>query len=129
MKRGLVYILQLENACWYVGWTTNPKQRMREHFYRPKNNWVIANKPIDIAHQFYGTTADEVIASVQMANVFGVETVRGGAYNVPEVYYYPERVKKPARLVIGDEFWLDLVYDDRYLASKVSQQNLTQITG
>lgn len=120
MKRGLVYILRLENDCWYVGWTTNPKQRMRQHFYNPKNTWVVANKPIEIAHQFYGTKEDEVIASVQMANVFGVETVRGGAYNVPEVYYYPERVKKPVRLVIGDEFWLDAVYDVRYLASQVS---------
>lgn len=123
MKRGLVYILQLENNCWYVGWTTDPKRRMREHFYKPKNNWVIANKAIDIAHQFYGTKEDEVAASVQMANVFGVETVRGGAYNVPEVYYYPDRVKKPARLAIGDDFWLDGQYASIYSARRTEAEH------
>jgi hypothetical protein len=96
---------------------------MRQHFYNPKTKWVIKNKPLGIAHQFYGTTDDEKAASVQMANVFGVETVRGGSYNVSDVYYYPERVKRPARLVIGDEFWLDGQHASIYSAGRTEAEH------
>lgn len=128
MMRGLVYVLQLENACWYVGWTANPKRRLREHFYKPSVTWLQENRPIDVAHQFYGTLEDETSATLQMAHVYGISQVRGGAY-AKNQHYYQERLHKPYRLVIGDEFWLDLVYDDRYLASQVSQQNPSLIIG
>jgi hypothetical protein len=122
MKQGWVYILRLENNRRYVGWTANPKDRLRQHFYRPQTKWVAENKPIEVAHQFYGSKKDENIATVQLGLVFGIANVRGGYYNVADMPYMQERVPKPSKLVIGDEFWLDAIYDDRYLASQVSSR-------
>jgi hypothetical protein len=129
VDRGWVYILKLENNRWYVGWTINPYKRMRQHFYKPGIRWVRENPPIDIAHQFFGTKQDERSATIQLAHVFGIANVRGGSHCVTDQAYKQENLRKPHALVIADEFWLDPVYDDRYLASQVSQQNISPIIG
>lgn len=125
MERGWIYVLKLENDCWYVGWTKDPRKRTGKHFHNPRIEWVRRNRALDIAYQFYGTKRDEHLATLQLAHVFGIDKVRGGSYCVTDQPYKQENLPKTCNLVIGDEFWLDAIYDDRYLASQVSQQNLT----
>lgn len=105
MKRGWVYVLLLENSKWYVGWTSNPRKRLHKHFYNPSVGWVKENRPIDVAYQFYGTIEDETSATLQLAHIYGIANVRGGAYVRPQ-HYYQENLPKPRKEVIGNEFWL-----------------------
>lgn len=107
MKNGWIYILKLENSKWYVGWTNNPKNRMRSHFYRPKVGWLRDNPPLDIHYQFYGSLEDESSATLQLAHQFGISNVRGGAYTRNQ-NYHQERLWIPRKLVLDDDFWLTL---------------------
>lgn len=43
-----IYILALENNCFYVGRSTNVKQRIKDHFSGKGSAWTKLHKPIGV---------------------------------------------------------------------------------
>ena len=79
-----VYILRLANAKFYVGRSTNIKQRMKNIFvnkYRVPY-WVQKHKPMSILYVFpYCDPFDEDKITKMMMVRFGIDNVRGGSYS------------------------------------------------
>lgn len=43
-----IYILALEERCFYVGRTKNLDKRIKDHFSNKGSAWTIAHKPLDV---------------------------------------------------------------------------------
>jgi hypothetical protein len=43
-----VYVLQLEHSKYYIGKTTNPINRINQHFNGNGSNWTKMHKPIQL---------------------------------------------------------------------------------
>lgn len=82
-----LYVLKLENGCWYIGMTRNVRKRFELHKKNKGSMWTRKNKPIEI-HQIISTkTNDDSEASamedqltLDWAEAQGYDYVRGGGY-------------------------------------------------
>lgn len=83
----VIYVLELENQCWYIGCTRNIDKRMKAHHKGKGAIWTKANKPIRI-HEIResGTNSDseaghiEDEVTLEYAKQYGIDKVRGGGY-------------------------------------------------
>lgn len=80
-----VYVLALENNCFYVGTASNLKRRLIEHFTKkPRIKWIVKNPIICVAHtetlvgDLYQNYDLEDKIALGLANTLGVDYVRGG---------------------------------------------------
>ncbi len=85
-----VYVLELEDSCYYIGITMDFNRRMSEHFGDDGSKWTKLHKPRKIAEvQFPATRADEDTMTKKYMELYGKEKVRGGSWcrveNVKEV--------------------------------------------
>lgn len=90
----IIYVLKLENRCWYVGKTTRDKfsKNIRNHFNGVYSWFTAENKPQiihdieiyphEIGMSMAGHIQDEWVLS--MAEELGRDFVRGGGYNQRE---------------------------------------------
>jgi len=80
----IVYVLKLENRCWYIGFTSNLNARLAEHFGLQGRykciKWLEKNKPIDIDKVYIGNTDDEDRITEEYMDRYGKEFVLGGKY-------------------------------------------------
>lgn len=76
-----VYVLELKDAHYYVGITTDVDRRWREHLDGTASAWTKTYNPIKIletipdAHKF-----DEIKYTLIYMDKYGTENVRGGPY-------------------------------------------------
>lgn len=83
-----LYVLRLENGCWYVGMTRNVRKRFEQHQKNKGSMWTRKNRPVEI-HQIIDTkTNDDSEASIMedrltldWAEAQGYDYVRGGGYS------------------------------------------------
>ena len=80
----LVYVLKLEDDCWYVGQSSNLNARMAEHFgltgrYNG-SNWTRAHKPVSIQEVVVGDYAIENEMTEKYIAMYGMNKVQGGKY-------------------------------------------------
>ena len=76
-----VYVLALEDDCWYVGLTPDLSARVISHFVKPSVSWVKLHKPIGLARVFYdGSSYLETTITLDLIKLYGLAKVRGGAY-------------------------------------------------
>lgn len=88
----IIYVLLLEDDCWYIGQTTSLafKQRMKHHWHHKTKGalWTRAHKPIRVysVDTYDRSMADNDIAKIEdgttlkYAKIYGFESVRGGGY-------------------------------------------------
>lgn len=97
----LIYILELENGCWYIGCTRNLEKRFTSHKRGKGALWTKANKPIKIhetretglnSDSEAGLLEDQV--TLEYARKYGIEKVRGGGYCQTKPRW-PESVLEP----------------------------------
>ena len=79
-KPGYVYVLRLANNKWYVGFTSRPHARMRQHFSGQGAKWTKTHKPIDVCRFYVGTQYLEFKITRDLIRLYGVENVRGAGY-------------------------------------------------
>ena len=85
VKTQHVYILELENDCYYVGCASNLKRRLKEHFNKKTRiKWMLKNPILRVAYteSLHGNQRDayelEDKLALGLAKTIGVERVRGG---------------------------------------------------
>ena len=82
----LLYVLRLENNCWYIGMSRNVDKRYKAH-QKGKTIWTKEHAPIEI-HEVRetGLNSDSEVSkledelTLEYARQFGVDKVRGGGY-------------------------------------------------
>jgi predicted GIY-YIG superfamily endonuclease len=79
----MVYVLELENDCFYIGTSYNINFRLAQHFSGDGSQWTKLHKPVKVVEVFYGDFCarqkeDEV--TKQYMDIYGAECVRGGSW-------------------------------------------------
>lgn len=82
-----LYVLELEDECWYIGQSRNVAARFNKHLTGRGANWTKLHKPLRIAHIKNTSSTDEQEASLledkltlEYAKKHGTFYVRGGGY-------------------------------------------------
>lgn len=76
-----VYILKLEDKCWYVGWTNAAGKRIAQHFNGKGAEWPKLHKPLRVVAIIPdGTLEMENQITLQYMLKYGYEKVRGGGW-------------------------------------------------
>ena len=101
-----VYILELENDKYYVGYTENFDSRMISHFGGNGSKWTKIHRPLNILEVSRGGKNDEDKKTIDMMIKYGYQNVRGGRYCKCEMLKEPILVSKTIRersLIVGTE--------------------------
>lgn len=76
-----VYVLQLEDDCWYVGMTYQLNFRMAQHWSGQGAIWTRLHKPIRIVDVLYpGGKQEENEKTLELRVKYGEDKVKGGNY-------------------------------------------------
>ncbi|RNI23562.1 CHC2 zinc finger domain-containing protein [Rufibacter latericius] len=79
LSKGSVYVLKLENNCFYVGFTQNMSRRMAEHFSGNGAIWTKINRPISLECEFKDKTLNYENYLTEAGIIkYGYEYIRGG---------------------------------------------------
>lgn len=79
LTKGSVYVLKLENNCFYIGFTRNMERRMSEHFTGNGSVWTKKHKPISIECEFKDKTLNyENFLTEGAIKKYGYKFIRGG---------------------------------------------------
>ena len=77
---GWVYVLECENAFWYVGWSMEPEVRIASHFLGRGCLCTKTHKPIRVASLTKGCKELENVTTIALMAQKGFRNVRGGKY-------------------------------------------------
>lgn len=86
-----LYVLELENGCYYVGITLDLERRVKEHIAGVVGaNFTKANKPLRLVEDYCCNTPDRKEAyklenskTLEYAVKYGGDKVKGGKYFIP----------------------------------------------
>jgi predicted GIY-YIG superfamily endonuclease len=98
MVAPMVYVLELEDACWYVGITHNLNLRFAQHMAGDGAVWTKMHRPIRV-YDVYSEDASlrlENEVTQKFMEEFGADKVRGGSwcYKTPKgKHMTPEQFK------------------------------------
>lgn len=77
---GIVYVLQLEEGKYYVGWTDNLIGRMTQHWEGHGAKWTMKYPPLKCLWLTKGDTALETKVVMKCRKMWGEDNVRGGPW-------------------------------------------------
>lgn len=106
MKSGVeyVYLLELQDGCYYVGWTRELYRRIGQHFLDDGAQWTTLHKPIKVLYVWEGGSKrdEERITSIVMKK-FGIDKVRGAGWTrVDGKFLYPPKLHKVELIELDD---------------------------
>jgi predicted GIY-YIG superfamily endonuclease len=89
MDKEIIYVLLLQDDCWYVGKTTDLQKRIDQHMNGDGALWTRIHRPIEVAssQKKVGYWDEDNKVKSLMLN-YGIEKVRGGSYVLPELPEY-----------------------------------------
>lgn len=80
-KRGTVYVLELKDNCYYIGFTTWLDLRIKQHFEDSGAKFIKLHRPIRIIETFENVTKFmEHTITIRYIKKHGVNNVRGGRW-------------------------------------------------
>ena len=87
---GYVYTLELEDECWYVGWTDQPQVRVAQHFLGRGALWTQLRKPIAV-HSLIRSSDEQMedVVTIALMAEKGWRQVRGGSWASPSLSSMP----------------------------------------
>jgi len=74
----IVYVLKLEDECYYVGITMNLNQRLAQHWTGQGAKWTRLHKPVEVMRAVY--QGNEQAITNEMIAIYGRDAVRGGSH-------------------------------------------------
>lgn len=77
-----IYILELKENKFYIGSSSNPSKRIKNHFTNKGSKWTQIHKPTKIFKIFQSRDIfDEDLYTKKMMYKHGIDNVRGGSYS------------------------------------------------
>lgn len=93
LLRGSVYVLKLENNCYYIGFSTNIDKRIEDHFNGNGALWTRKNKPLSVLKIYDEKTLNfENYLTEKAIKKVGYNYVRGGDH-----LYFHKKYGKPSK--------------------------------
>ena len=89
-----VYVWQLEDGKYYVGWSENLSRRMDEHILGEGAVWTKKHPPVAIVEIVRGNKDVEKKKTLEYMKARGWENVRGGPWCSVEYKAIPSEVQK-----------------------------------
>ena len=95
-----IYILKLEDECWYVGKTAGDiDKRVQYHMNGTGSAWTKLHRPINIHERFLDVSPfDEDKYTKEYMAKYGMDKVRGGTYVLPTL-------QKTQKELLQKEIW------------------------
>ena len=79
--RPIVYVLELEDDCYYVGITYNLNNRLSQHWEGTAAKWTKLHKPVAvILIEFPSSMERENELTLEFIKTYGADKVKGGRY-------------------------------------------------
>jgi predicted GIY-YIG superfamily endonuclease len=78
--KGWVYVLRLEDKCWYVGYSAEPQTRIASHFLGRGAQWTRVHAPLAVESLQPGDEHLEDVMTIALMAKHGFQLVRGGKY-------------------------------------------------
>jgi hypothetical protein len=78
--KGWVYVLRLEDDCWYVGYSADVETRIASHFLGRGAQWTRLHRPIAVDSLQPGDEKLENVVTIALMAKRGYKCVRGGRY-------------------------------------------------
>ena len=94
MKTGHVYVLLLEDGCYYIGFSQDIQVRICSNFLDSGAKWMRKHKPIEVIDVKEGCTLLETLTTLVYMIKYGFEKVRGGGYTNCDMKKEPASLKK-----------------------------------
>ena len=82
---GWVYVLKLQDDCWYVGYSADPETRIACHFLGRGARWTQIHPPIAVESLQPGTKKLEDVITIALMVRHGFRRVRGGQYVIVDL--------------------------------------------
>ena len=78
----MIYVLELEDDCFYIGITYNLNLRIAQHLSGAGAGWTKMHRPVKIVEVFYDgcTRQKEDEVTKKYVEIYGAENVRGGSW-------------------------------------------------
>ena len=77
-----LYVLRLEDDCYYVGMSYNLNFRWSQHWDNKGEKWTKLHKPLEVVKVIYPATEEgiENIVTLEYIALYGAEKVKGGSF-------------------------------------------------
>ena len=77
-----LYVLRLEDDCYYVGMSYNLNFRWSQHWMGSGAKWTRLHKPVEVIKVIYPATEKgiENRVTLEYMELYGKEKVKGGSY-------------------------------------------------
>ena len=77
-----LYVLKLEDDCYYIGISHNLNQRWSQHYSGSGAKWTRLHKPVEVVKVIYPATEKDIEnrITLEYMETYGKEKVRGGSY-------------------------------------------------
>ena len=100
----VIYTLECANSKYYVGKTHRDiNKRFDEHVQGKGSEWTVLHPPIKIINYFHGDKWDEEITFYRMAEIHGIDNVRGGSYSNINLTKHQKQTWKHLLESVNDE--------------------------
>ena len=76
---GYVYVLKLQDDCWYIGYSADPECRIAAHFLGRGARWTQVHAPMAVESLQPGTKKLEDVVTIAYMVRHGYQRVRGGS--------------------------------------------------
>ena len=123
---GRVYVLELEDECWYVGYTANPEVRMCQHGLGRGAQWTALHKPIGIKSIQPGDTQLEDCLTLLYMSMYGWRNVRGGRYLDVNMTVAPPPIRRAFALKpltkIAEEVAPETIHDHNVVIQRIKEE-------
>ncbi len=96
-RSGWVYILRLQDSCWYVGFSADPETRIASHFLGRGARWTQLHPPLAVESLQPGDEKLEDVVTIALMAKHGFQLVRGGATSPRTCLYHRRPSSKPTR--------------------------------
>ena len=74
----LVYVLKLDDECWYVGKTHSLNHRLAQHFAGQGSKWTKLHPPLKLSKVYMNESEKEI--TDLFIKIYGKDRVRGGSW-------------------------------------------------
>ncbi len=91
---GFIYTLELQDGCYYVGYSADPETRIASHFLGRGAQWTRLHPPISVLSVRAGDQELENVTTIAMMVKYGWRMVRGGAYLTIQMQSPPPPILK-----------------------------------
>ena len=93
-RSGWVYVLKLQDSCWYVGYSADPETRIASHFLGRGARWTQLHPPLAVESLQPGDEKLENVVTIALMARHGFQLVRGGRYVAADMPLPPPPIVK-----------------------------------